>query len=400
MSNKLSTHDQYVGQGEQPGGVRRVLRGRLLLALAAGATTTIMAVGIASGPAAATPSATAAADVAYAKARIATAAKVPAYKAPGPAFNAKAARGKSVFVIPETSAVPFLNAIDESISAIGKAYGVKVTVYPNQGLTSQYVQGMNQAIAAKAGAIILGAPPEELGPQIAQAKAAGIPVDVLHLYDKAMPVPSGVTSTVFAPFTASARLEADWAIADTGGKADAVVITSNEVPPSKYMVSAMQAEFAAHCKACKTTVIDVPAADWGTKMQSAVQSALIADPNVNYVIPLYDSATQFVIPGITAANRLSSVKITSYNGTPFVLQDLASKKSVAMDVGESQEWIAYANMDQVLRMLTGHKPLKDEQTPTRVFDAANIATAGNPPDPNKAFGKSYVAGYKALWSGK
>jgi ribose transport system substrate-binding protein len=320
--------------------------------------------------------------------------------APGPRFDATAARGKTVFVIPYTSQIPFLNAINDSIVAVGKQYGVKVTVYPNQGQSSQWVQGMNQAIAQKASAIILGAPPEQLGPQIKQAKAAGIPIDVLHLYDRVMPRPSHVTSTVFAPFTQAARLVADWVIMDTNGKADAVIITDNTVPPSKYIVSAMQAEFKAHCPSCETTVVNVPATDWGTKMQPATQSALLADPGVNYVIPIYDGASQFVIPGIVAAGRSGKVKIATYNGTPFVLNDIGTKNTVAMDVGESQAWIAHANMDQVLRMITGHKPLPDAETPIRVFNQSNIAEAGRPPDPNRAFGRSYVSGYRAVWSGK
>jgi ribose transport system substrate-binding protein len=305
-----------------------------------------------------------------------------------------------VFVLPYTSEIPFLNAIDESIVAVGRQYGVKVTVYPNQGQSSQWVQGMNQAIAQKASAIILGAPPEQLGPQLEQAKAAGIPVDVLHLYDRVMPRPRLVTSTVFAPFTQAARLEADWVISDTNGKANAVIITDHAVPPSKYIVSAMQAEFKARCPSCKTSVVNVPANDWGTKMQPATQSALLADPGVNYIIPIYDSASQFVIPGIIAAGRSGKVKIATYNGTPFVLDDIRTKNTVAMDVGESQAWIGHANMDQVLRMITGHAPLPDVQTPIRVFTRANIAEAGNPPDPNRAFGRSYVAGYRAVWRGE
>jgi ribose transport system substrate-binding protein len=338
--------------------------------------------------------------VAYARAQVAKATAVPAFMAPGTGFNASAARGKTVFVIPETSEVPFLNAIDDSIVAVGKQYGVKVTVYANQGQSSQWVQGMNQAIAQKASAIILGAPPVQLGPQLERARAAGIPVDVLHLYDRVMPLPRDVMSTVFAPFTRAARLEADWVIMDTDGKADAVILTSDEVPPSRYIVSAMQAEFRAHCPSCKTTVVNVPAADWGTKMQPATQSALLADPRIGYVIPIYDSASQFVIPGIRSAGRSGKVKIATYNGTPFVLNDIRTKNTVAMDAGESQAWIAYANMDQVLRMITGHKPLPDAQTPIRVFDQSNIAEAGNPSDPNRAFGSSYVAGYRAVWSGK
>jgi ribose transport system substrate-binding protein len=339
-------------------------------------------------------------DVAYARAQIARATAVPTFTPPGARFDASAARGKTVFVIPETSTVPFLAAIDNSIVTVGKRYGVKVTVYPNQGQSSQWVQGMNQAIAQRASAIILGAPPEQLGPQLGQAKAAGIPVHVLHLYDKVMALPSNVTSTVFAPFTQAARLEADWGIMDTNTKADAVIITSNEVPPSKYIVSAMQAEFKAHCPNCKTTVVNVPATDWATKMQSATQSALLADPGVNYVIPIYDSMSQFVIPGILTAGRSGKVKVATYNGTAFVLNDIRTNNTVAMDVGESSAWIGAANMDQVLREITGHKPLADAQTPIRIFTRSNIAEAGSPPDPDNAFGTSYVAGYRKVWSGR
>lgn len=338
-------------------------------------------------------------NLAYVKTQIAQASAVPKFIAPGPAFNASAAKGKKIFLIPETSAVPFLTAIDSSIVKLGKQLGVKVTEFPNQGQSAQWVQGINQAIAQKADAIILGAPPEVLQPQLAQAKQAGIPVISLHLYDKTMPRAKGISATVFAPFTRAARLEADWAILDTKGKADAVIVTSNEVPPSKYIVKAMQAEFKQRCPSCKTTVIDVPAADWGTKMQSAVQSALVKDPGVNYVIPLYDSAAQFVLPGIQSAGRSGKVKVASYNGTPFVLKDIRNK-TVAMDVGESQDWLGHASFDQALRLLTGNKPLANAETPIRVFTSANINAAGNPPDPNKAFGNSYVSGYAKLWSGK
>jgi ribose transport system substrate-binding protein len=342
----------------------------------------------------------AAANITYVQTQLTAAEAVPNFVPPGPPFNASSARGKTVFVIPETSEVPFLEAIDSSVVAAGKSVGVKVTVYPNQGESTQWVQGMNQAIAEKVGAIILGAPPEQLEPQLQQAKAAGIPVDILHLYDHVMPLPANISSTVFAPFTTSGKLEADWVISATKGKADALIITSNEVPPSKYIVAAIQSQFKTYCLSCKTTVIDVPSADWGTKMQTAVQSALLKDPNINYIIPLYDSASEFVIPGILSAGRTGSVSIASYNGTPFVLGDIRSKKDVAMDVGESQEWIAYANFDEVLRLMTGHSAITNETTPIRVFSASNIATVGNPPNPNAAFGTAYVAGFEKLWSDK
>ena len=49
--------------------------------------------------------ATGAGDLAYAKAQVAKATAIPKFTAPGPAFNAGAAKGKTVFLIPQTSAV-------------------------------------------------------------------------------------------------------------------------------------------------------------------------------------------------------------------------------------------------------------------------------------------------------
>jgi ribose transport system substrate-binding protein len=378
--------------------VPRPFRHRWPIAVAVGLAAACAPAVALSGPSQnARADATDSGDVAYAKAQITKATAIPKFTAPGPAFNASKAKGKTVFLIPQTSAVPFLKTIDESIIGIGKKIGVKVIEYPNQGQSSEWVQGINQAISQKADAIILGAPAEVLQPQLKKAKAAGIPVVVLHLYDKTMPVPANVSATVHAPFTTAAKLEADWAIADSGGKANAVIVTSNEVPPSKYIVKAMQAEFAARCPSCKTTVIDVPAADWGTKMQSSVQSALLKDPDANYVIPLYDSASQFIVPAIISAGRSGKVKIASYNGTPFVLQMIQQNKGVGMDVAESLQWIAYANMDQALRLMTGRKPLKSVETPIRVFTASNVSQAGKPPKADTGFGNAYVSGYAKLW---
>src|SRR5262249_40332244 len=144
--------------------------------------------------------------------------------------------------------------------------------------------------------------PYVLQPQLAAAKKAGIPVDVTHLFDVTQPFPPNVSALVPIDFQRAARLEADWAIQDTGGKADVYIITSNEVVPSVAIVKAMKNEFDVVCgSACKYTVVNVPLTDWATKIQPSVQSALVADPNINYVIPIYDSMSQFAAPAIVAA---------------------------------------------------------------------------------------------------
>jgi hypothetical protein len=38
--------------------------------------------------------------------------------------------------------------------------------------------------------------------------------------------------------------------------------------------------------------------EWSTKIQPSVQAALISNPTANYVIPIYDSMSQFVVPAM------------------------------------------------------------------------------------------------------
>ncbi|HZO96126.1 MAG TPA: sugar ABC transporter substrate-binding protein [Gaiellaceae bacterium] len=324
---------------------------------------------------------------------------VPKFAAPGPAFDAEAkAGGKTIFVIPASSQVPFVATISNHITRIARMAGVKVKTWENQGQPSQWVQGMNAAIAQKANAIVLlaGNDPAGLQPQIKAAKAKGIPTIVAHLYDEHQPSAPNVGGLVNIPYNVAGRLIADQAIVDTGGKADALVVTINQVKSTVPMVAGVKSEFAKYCSGCKLTFTDVTIADVATKIQPNVQAALTADPNINYVICLYDSAeAPFASAAIRAAGRVGKVKISTFNGTPEVLKDVEKGDIITMDVGENLEWIGYAIVDQSMRIVGGLRPVKSEHVPVRVFDRSNIAQAG--PKFTSGWGTSYVRGYQKLW---
>ncbi|MFC5502625.1 sugar ABC transporter substrate-binding protein [Lysinimonas soli] len=338
-----------------------------------------------------------AAGVAAAQAALTKAEAVPSYTAPGPAFDAAKAAGKHVFYIPQTSNVPFVVAVQKALSKVAATAHVDLTVWPTTGKSTEWVQGIETAISQKADAIILGASPDALAPQLAEAAAAKIPVIVLHQYDTSMTLPANVKAFAFAPFVPAAKLLADYAVASTKGSADVLVITSNELKPSPPMAAAVSAELTSTCPKCTDTEVNVAAADWGSKMQSSVQAALLRDPKINVVIPLFDSSSQFVTAAITAAGKADSVSIATFNNTPFVLDLMQKGSPVKMDVGESINWIGYAAMDQVLRVLSGVKPLTNESAPLRVFTTKNVSVVGSPSDNEKGYSTSYVNGYLKLW---
>jgi ribose transport system substrate-binding protein len=324
---------------------------------------------------------------------------VPTFVAPGPAFNARAkAGGKTIFVIPASSQIPFVSTIANNMKRLGALAGVKTTIWQNQGQPSQWVQGMNAAIAQKANAIVLlaGNDPASLQPQIKAAKAKGIPTIVAHLYDDNQKSAPNVGGLVNIPYNTAGRLIADQAIAATKGKANALVVTINQVKSTVPMVAGIRSEFNSYCKGCKLKFTDVTIADVATKIQPNVQGALTADPGINYVICLYDSAeAPFASAAIRAAGRIGKVKISTFNGTPEILKEVKKGDIVTMDVGENLEWIGYAIVDQSMRIMGGLPAVKNAHVPVRVFDQSNISQAGS--SFTGGWGKSYVSGYRKLW---
>jgi len=233
-------------------------------------------------------------------------------------------------------------------------------------------------------------------PIVPALAAKGIPTIVAHLYDEHQPSAPNVGAVVNIPYNVAGQLIADHAIVDTNGKTDALVVTINQVKSTVPMVAGVKAEFAKYCQGCKLSFTDVTIADIATKIQPNVQGALTADPNINYVICLYDSAeAPFAEAAIRAAGRVGKVKISTFNGTPTVLKDVKSGAIVTMDVGENLEWIGYAIVDQSMRIMGGLPTVKSEHVPVRVFDKSNIAQAGS--SFTSGWGNSYIGGYQKLW---
>jgi ribose transport system substrate-binding protein len=324
---------------------------------------------------------------------------VPKFVAPGPDFDAKKlAGGKTVFVIPASSQIPFVATIADHMRDIAGNAGVRIKVWENQGQPSQWVQGMNAAISQKAGAIVLlaGIDPGSLQPQIKEAKGKGIPTIVAHLYDDDQETAPNLGGLVNIPYKVAGQLIADHAIVDTKGDANALVVTINQVKSTVPMVDGIKEEFSKYCSGCKLSFTDVTIADVATKIQPNVQAALTSDPGINYVIALYDSAeAPFAAAAIRAAGRTGQVKISTFNGTPEILKEVKTGDIVAADVGENLDWIAHAVMDQSMRIMGGMDPVDDARVPVRVFDDSNIDEAGA--DFTGGFGEDYVAGYEQLW---
>nr|WP_296773433.1 sugar ABC transporter substrate-binding protein [Rhodococcus sp. (in: high G+C Gram-positive bacteria)] len=378
---------------------------RAMVAVAALVAITTIS-GCSKGPAPTNSSADASAEVPAAVAgALAEYSGQPSFVAPGEPIDISSLRGKKIFDIPAASN-PFIQDISTTMEEVAGKAGMVYTRYDNQSTVSQWIQGMNQAISSRQDIIVLnGSPdPRSLQPQLRAAKDAGIPVLVTHFHDNTMPPPPAcegcvdVTATVNAPLSDVAKVAADWMIKDSGGQANVLIVGGSDIFSSPGTIESAQNEFAAQCPDCSTTVVNLPVSDWNTKTQSVVQSALQANPTVNYIYPLYDAMVTGAIPAVRTLAKTGQVKIVSYNGSPFALDEIRESDGslVAMDVGEDTRAVGYANMDQAFRVLLGQPPVA-QNTPIRIWDSTNVAEAGSPAKVGEGYGDAVVTGYQELW---
>ena len=113
------------------------------------------------------------------------------------------------------------------------------------------------------------------------------------------------------------------------------------------------------------------------------------------MIALYDG----MVPGLVAAaqnSHRSGLHIYTYGASSGVVKLIQSTHGlVAADIGASTPWTAYTQMDQILRLLSGHKavPASKEYPPLRLWDPSNVSQFFT----SKSYGSAYPGDYLKLW---
>ncbi len=338
--------------------------------------------------------------MARAQEKLAAYTSKPEFTAPGEPFDIRqCAADKKMLSIPNSSANPFLKGIIDRMKVIGEEIGLEVVEWENQGQPSQWVQGFDYAVRDEFDVInlISGISPDTVEPQIRAANEAGIKVMTSHFYDPSFEPNPLVSSSLPIGFNEIGRILANWTAVNTEGKGKIAVIVSREVPPTIPLMDGFTQELKENCPDCEiVTEINVGVAEWGTKIQPSVQSALQANPEIDVVIPIYDSMAQFVVPALRLAGKMGEVKVATFNGTPFVL-DFIQQGSVSMDIGESLDWIAYATVDGHMRDLCGLEVPEKLAVPFYIFDENNAAEAGTPAQFDTGYGDAYISGFRTLW---
>jgi ribose transport system substrate-binding protein len=318
---------------------------------------------------------------------------------PGPAIDPSVLKGKLIFTIPTSTAIPFCDVVDKQMDEFAQKLGVRHEVWQTTAQLGQWVQGFNTAFSHKADLINVacGLDPATVAPQIREAISKGIPVVAAHTYANGQPQLEDLTGIVYGAYIDAAKAESAWVILKTEGKANVLVITAPSTANSPFIEKAIMGMFEKYCPSCKVRAAGVNAADWATKIGPTVQSAILSDRELNYVIPIYDGMVQFVMPAIITTGASTRVKVASFNNTPAVLDMIRSGDVVIFESGEDTTWLAGAILDQDMRVLLKQPLVKDYVVGIRAFTKADVEAAGVPAKFGVGYGDAARKGYEALW---
>jgi ribose transport system substrate-binding protein len=327
--------------------------------------------------------------------------KVPTkFEPPGPAFDVSGLEGKTVYVIAAAVSVPFIAELDEGISDGLEKAGVKTVVVDGQVNPARVTQFLEQAVAQKADLVINQTLPSSAveGP-MKKVKAAGIPVVQMFEEDPGPVTPEaearGVVAGVSECSACAGKLQAQWAIADSGGEVKGVGIEMSAVEYGDIQREAIK-EGLAPCSSCSVDFVDtVSALEWATKVPTLTATTL-RDKSVNYLFPFYDNEVTSMIPAINAANASDQVTIVTYNGNANILAEVQAGR-VGVDLGESAVWLGWAGADQALRVLKGVAPTTKSTVPLRAFDETNIDSIDLSEPASTWYGVDFEKGFEELW---
>ncbi len=319
---------------------------------------------------------------------------------PGPAIDPSELRGKHVMIITVDQRVPILAEAAEASEEAAEVVGLRTTLFDAQSQVNRMQQGIAQAIREADAMILNGIPIVAVEPSLRQAQEAGVPsVSVLNNQPEANEPGQGAGPLVYASSAPDYReggaLVASKAIVDTDGEANVEIFNTEEITPSVDVVEGMRSVLDG-CETCQVSQNSTPLAEWATALTGKAQSVIRSNPDLNYILPIFDDMAIFITAGIQQAGAGEQVKDASIDGTPAALELIADGVFTA-DVGQPTAWLGWHSIDQAMRGMLGVEP-SDPKIPIRYLDEENLEGVDiNDLDAPYGDDLGYREGFKELW---
>lgn len=313
--------------------------------------------------------------VKYAEAQIAAAMNEPAAPVPSTAIkNLSSLRGKTIYYIPISDDVPAFAITAAAMKTALATVGVKLNVCSGNFNPSQFVSCFSQAIGADAAAVVTDAIPYQLTEgEIKQASAKGIGVVVTD-QNPGSDRPTASNIAYISGNDEQYQIANDWIIANSDGKADVLELEATDSPTSQAATANYALpEIKKYCPGCTETVLKFSSSS-EQNLASEISTALLKNPDIDYISPQYDQYVSYVTQGIQQAAATTRIKMAASAAALSGLQDVAeSSSTVKAEVADNQVYNGWFDADEAMRMALGDAAVP-YTIPVRLFTSSNISS--------------------------
>jgi ribose transport system substrate-binding protein len=296
--------------------------------------------------------------------------------------------------------VPILSIANKATQAAAKEAGIKITNWDAKSQVNRMQQGIEQAVRQADAMILTGIPIAAVQGALEDAKKAKIPsVSVLNNQPDPNAPGQGagplVNATSAPNYEHGGALVAAKAVVDSDGKVNATIFDTKEITPSPDVVRGMKSVLDK-CSDCKVDMNTTPLAEWATALTPKAQSVVRRNPNLNYILPIFDDMGVFITAGVQQANAGDRVKVAALDGTPAALKVIQEGDVFTANPGQPTGWLGWHALDQAMRLMLGQKPGNPE-IPSRLLDDENLEGV-NVDDIDAPYGNpKYREGFRQLW---
>ncbi len=283
------------------------------------------------------------------------------------------------------------------IKEAGAKLGWDVTIIDGKGSPTSWLAAFNQAIALKPNGIAIFADAASLKDPIVTANAQGISVIGLHAAGLPGPAPDlGLFVNIQEDPREIGAAQADWAIANSDGKARVVVLTHNEYKIAEVKSNATRDQILK-CTTCKLLdYVNSPASEAAQRMPQLTTSWVQRFGTPLYVTSVGDNDFDFAVPVLrTGGVKKDAVMLIGADGNRSAYDRIRKGEYQAVTVSEPIELQAYQAIDELNRAFNKQPPSGFVQAPYLVTKE-NVDKEGGDKDifvPSN----DYKARYLKLW---
>lgn len=332
---------------------------------------------------------------------VVTAATNPSATWTGPTTGPKAVAGKTVIYVAADLRNGGIQENGDGVKEAGQAIGWTIRVLDGQGSVSGIHSAFSQAMALRPSGIVIGGyDVVQNAADIARAEEAGITIVSWHGGPKPGPMPEyKVVSNIGSDSAQVAKVAADYAIAQSDGKAGVVIFTDSAYAIALAKAQMMRDEVKT-CSGCTVLSFeDTPLADTSTRM-SQLTTALLQrfGTKWTYTLAINDLYYDFIGPPLISAGRDAGgppANISAGDGSNSAYERIRGGQFQAATVPEPLLLQGWQVIDEMNRSFAG-QPASGYVAPVHLVTIKNVDLDGGKKDIYDPDNK-YRDAYKKIW---